>query len=120
MAGATADGFFRPIYEGCISGFDNCIERRPYHRNCGCALHSKSRNKLLSGANNKSPIRPNSVKYPMRRAWSEGNLVLAAASSSHHSSPSSSPSHSGLRNQRCFVDREDEEEEEHHNNKTSA
>ncbi|BAT79873.1 uncharacterized protein LOC124828490 [Vigna umbellata] len=82
---AAADGLFRPIYEGSISAYDNDVERRPYHRNCSCALHSKSgRGKPCR---NKSQ-RCNSVSYPMRRAWSEGSLLL---STSAHSSPSSSP-----------------------------
>ncbi|KAJ0029787.1 uncharacterized protein LOC116143602 [Pistacia vera] len=88
-ATGAADGFFRCVYEGCISGGDTEIERRPYHRNCGCALHSKSNNK---GRGNY--ICPNglpkckNVSYPIRRSWSEGSLVLAA---SNYSSPSTSP-----------------------------
>ncbi|CAJ1944745.1 unnamed protein product [Sphenostylis stenocarpa] len=74
--GATPDGLFWSVYEGCISGYDNCVERRPYHRNCGCALHNKSLH-----CTHKLP-RSNNVSYPMRRAWSEGSLVLAATSSS--------------------------------------
>ncbi|TKY73066.1 Cyclophilin peptidyl-prolyl cis-trans isomerase family protein isoform 1 [Spatholobus suberectus] len=89
--GAAADGLFRPIYAGCISGHDNDVERRPYHRNCGCALHSKSRNKSCA---HRAP-RCNSVSYPMRRAWSEGSLVMAASA---HSSPSPS-SPAGVRPQ---------------------
>ena len=85
MATGAADGFLRPIYEGCISGYDHCVERRPYHRNCGCVLHSKSKK---SSCTHRLPM-CNKVKYPMRRAWSEGNLVLAASS---HSSPSPSNS----------------------------
>ena len=75
--GATPDGLFWSVYEGCISCYDNCVERRPYHRNCGCALHNKS----LINCTHKLP-RCNNVSYPMRRAWSEGSLVLAASSSS--------------------------------------
>ncbi|CAI0395130.1 unnamed protein product [Linum tenue] len=37
---AAADGFFRNwVFEGSLSGADYGIERRPYHRNCKCALH---------------------------------------------------------------------------------
>ncbi|ESW10436.1 hypothetical protein PHAVU_009G209300 [Phaseolus vulgaris] len=82
---AAADGLFRPIYEGCISAYDNDVERRPYHRNCSCALHNKSRRGRA--CSHKMP-RCNSVSYPVRRAWSEGNLAMAAAA---YSSPSSSP-----------------------------
>ncbi|KAK7304086.1 hypothetical protein RJT34_15117 [Clitoria ternatea] len=83
---AATDGFFRPIYEGCISCYDNDVERRPYHRNCACALHSKSRSNKKTLCTHKLPW-CNNVSYPMRRAWSEGSLVLTT---SPHSSPSSS------------------------------
>jgi hypothetical protein len=102
MAGA-ADGFLRPIYEGSISGYDHSVERRPYHRNCGCVLHSKSKN---SPCTHKLPIMTcNKIKYPMRRAWSEGNLALSVSSSHSHSpSPSSSPLARGLKSRRGSVD----------------
>ncbi|KAL5772760.1 hypothetical protein ACOSP7_012371 [Xanthoceras sorbifolium] len=93
-ASSAADGFFRCVYEGCISGCDSGIERRPYHRNCGCALHSKSNNKSSRNCNpsNSHKCKKINVSYPMRRAWSEGSLVMAAAAaSSSSSSPSSSP-----------------------------
>ena len=83
MATGAADGFFRCVYEGSISHYDNGVERRPYHRNCGCALHSKSGNKKSS-----THRLCNNVSYPMRRSWSEGSLTLMASASS---SPSSSP-----------------------------
>ncbi|OMO80457.1 hypothetical protein COLO4_24089 [Corchorus olitorius] len=85
MAAGAADGLFRSIYEGCISGTNIGIERRPYHRNCRCALHDKSKGNCPHAfPKNKK------VSYPLRRAWSEGCLAMAAASSCH-SSPSSSP-----------------------------
>ncbi|XP_074589366.1 uncharacterized protein LOC141845206 [Curcuma longa] len=30
------------VFDGCIGAFDGEICRRPYHRNCGCALHRSS------------------------------------------------------------------------------
>ncbi|KAK2396619.1 hypothetical protein QL285_058265 [Trifolium repens] len=102
MAGA-ADGFLRPIYEGSISGYDHSVERRPYHRNCGCVLHSKSKK---SPCTHKLPIMTcNKIKYPMRRAWSEGNLALSVSSSHSHSpSPSSSPLAPHVKSRRGSVD----------------
>ncbi|KAE8657924.1 Zinc finger protein, putative isoform 1 [Hibiscus syriacus] len=80
-----ADGFLRSLlYEGCISGCDVGIERRPYHRNCRCAFHDKSLAGNCSGAFPKSK----KVSYPIRRSWSEGCLAMATASLVH-SSPSS-------------------------------
>ncbi|XP_042429054.1 uncharacterized protein LOC122015995 [Zingiber officinale] len=32
----------RLVFDGCIGTFDGEICRRPYHRNCGCALHRSS------------------------------------------------------------------------------
>ncbi|MED6121920.1 hypothetical protein PIB30_034779 [Stylosanthes scabra] len=89
MASGAADGLFRPIFEGSISGFDHCVERRPYHRNCSCELHNKSRNGGGGGTCTHKLGRGNNVSYPMRRAWSEGSLIMVASSA--HSSPSSSP-----------------------------
>ncbi|KAM7264372.1 hypothetical protein ACFE04_002055 [Oxalis oulophora] len=66
-AGASPEGFFR---SASISGNDIGIERRPYHKNCGCALH-KSKGHCQHTASNKV------VSYPLRRAWSEGSLTLA-------------------------------------------
>ncbi|KAF7839389.1 uncharacterized protein G2W53_007871 [Senna tora] len=81
-AGAAADGLFRCIYEGCLSSYNHGAERRPYHRNCGCAFHGMSSKAACSH----KAIRGNNVSYPMRRAWSEGSLAVVA---SGHSSPSS-------------------------------
>ncbi|KAF9662802.1 hypothetical protein SADUNF_Sadunf18G0092200 [Salix dunnii] len=44
MATGSADGFFRYVYDGCLSGSDMGIDRRPYHRNCRCALHKSKEN----------------------------------------------------------------------------
>ncbi|KAI4377303.1 hypothetical protein MLD38_014955 [Melastoma candidum] len=81
---AAAEGFLRCVYEGCISGCDSCVDRRPYHKNCRCALH-----KSKKGCSHGLP-RSNNVSYPVRRSWSEGSLLLTS-SSSPSLSPSSSP-----------------------------
>ncbi|KAK7329987.1 hypothetical protein VNO77_24171 [Canavalia gladiata] len=100
-SGAVPDGLFWSVYEGSISGYDNCIERRPYHRNCGCALHNKS----FKNCTHKLPM-CNSVSYPIRRAWSEGSLVLAA---SIHSPSSPSQVATGGKPQPKLVNLEDEQ-----------
>ncbi|KDP38621.1 hypothetical protein JCGZ_03974 [Jatropha curcas] len=86
MAAGAADGFFRYAYDGCLSGVDTGIGRRPYHRNCRCALHNKSKENCPHGFS-----KCKNVSYPIRRSWSEGCLALVAAASCH-SSASSSPS----------------------------
>lgn len=70
--GASSDGFFRGIYDGCISGHDMDITNRPYHRNCGCALHKTRRNCTHALPKSK-------VSYPIRRAWSENSLAVMAS-----------------------------------------
>ncbi|KAL3840711.1 hypothetical protein ACJIZ3_025302 [Penstemon smallii] len=86
--GAAGDGFIRGMFEGCLSGGDMGIQRRPYHKNCKCALHNSR------GGHCTRHSRYNNVSYPIRRAWSESNLALmvnapAQASPSGYSSPSS-------------------------------
>ncbi|XP_010506656.1 PREDICTED: uncharacterized protein LOC104783223 [Camelina sativa] len=102
----AADGIFHSIFEGCISGLDSAIERRPYHKNCGCALHDKP-----SGVGkNQNQKRPpscrrhgssESISFSIRRSWSEGNIMAlnmfpSSSSSSNLQSLSSSSSLSNL------------------------
>ncbi|GAA0151101.1 hypothetical protein LIER_09893 [Lithospermum erythrorhizon] len=83
--GAAGDGIFRGVFEGCISGNDMGISRRPYHRNCTCALHKSSGNcSHVSKCNN--------VSYPIRRSWSESCLaLLSPATPPLQPSPGASP-----------------------------
>ncbi|KAL4319266.1 hypothetical protein GQ457_18G003970 [Hibiscus cannabinus] len=81
MATGAAEGIILSLYEGCLSGCNNNIERRPYHRNCQCALHDKSHGNCPHAF-----AKSKSISYPLRRAWSEGCLAVSAASS-----PCSSP-----------------------------
>lgn len=82
--GAAGDGLLRGVFEGCISGGDMGIQRRPYHRNCNCALHK-------SKGHCSHPPKNTQVSYPVRRSWSESSLVLMAASGAGHLSSGSSP-----------------------------
>lgn len=61
--GAAGDGFIKGIYNGCIPGHDMGVQNRPYHRNCGCALH-----KTRSDYSHSLP--KSKVSYPIRRVWS--------------------------------------------------
>ncbi|KAJ9551173.1 hypothetical protein OSB04_015218 [Centaurea solstitialis] len=86
-SGAVAgDGFFRGGgFEGCISHGDVEITRRPYHRNCSCALH-----KMHGKCSHVSLV--TTVSFPSRRARSEGSLgLVVSASRGSSSSPYSSP-----------------------------
>ncbi|GLT80541.1 hypothetical protein SLA2020_519760 [Shorea laevis] len=79
---AAAGGLFRSIvYVGCISGCNSEIENRPYHRNCGCSLHNRSRGGSCPHASPKST----NVSYPIRRSNSEGWLAMTVACRSNTS-----------------------------------
>lgn len=86
----AADGIFRCIFEGCISGLDSAIERRPYHKNCGCALHDGSRGASKNQNQRRTSCRRHgsseSISFPIRRSWSEGNIMAMNFSSSSSSS----------------------------------
>ncbi|KNA16921.1 hypothetical protein SOVF_084810 [Spinacia oleracea] len=73
---------FRGFFEGSISGSHFEIDKRPYHKNCTCALHGSS------GTANCPHQKPPKVSYPIKRSWSEGSLAMY---SSLNPSPSSSP-----------------------------
>ncbi|KZV27420.1 hypothetical protein F511_02529 [Dorcoceras hygrometricum] len=73
--GAGGDGLFWGVYEGCLSAGDMDIQRRPYHKNCGCMLH-KSRLHCTHSS------RCNSLSYPLRRSWSESSLELVRPTAS--------------------------------------
>ncbi|KAF2602213.1 hypothetical protein F2Q70_00024339 [Brassica cretica] len=97
---SAADGIFRCIFEGCISGLDSAIERRPYHKNCDCALHDGAKK---SQNQRRKPCRRHgsseSISFPIRRSWSEGNIMamnFPAASSSSSSNLQSLSSSSSL------------------------
>lgn len=84
--GAAGDGLLRGMFEGCISGGDMGIQRRPYHKNCKCAMH-KSR-----AGNCTHSSRYNNVSYPIRRSWSEGCLALMNPSTPPAAATPPSPS----------------------------
>lgn len=72
---ATAGGgLFWSLYEGSISGHDNCVERRPYHRKCRCPLHDKN---SRINYNHKLPRCNSTVSFPMKRKLI--SLVLTSA-----------------------------------------
>ncbi|KAK1420952.1 hypothetical protein QVD17_22941 [Tagetes erecta] len=83
-SGAAGDSIFGNVFGGCISSDDIGIQRRPYHRNCSCALHKSGEQHHCSHS------LPPKVSFPVRRSWSEGCLV-AMTSTATSSSGSTSP-----------------------------
>ncbi|CAL9182297.1 unnamed protein product [Musa hybrid cultivar] len=39
MATVAGRALLQCVFDRCIAAFDTEVRRRPYHRNCGCALH---------------------------------------------------------------------------------
>ncbi|KAJ4952488.1 hypothetical protein NE237_029320 [Protea cynaroides] len=91
MESCAMEGLMQSVFEGCISMMDMEIERRPYHKNCTCALHKRTR----EGGPSKACSPCGKVSFRLQRSWSEGNLLSLATTyySSKPSSPSSSPVH---------------------------
>ncbi|KAL5985495.1 hypothetical protein ACLOJK_027479, partial [Asimina triloba] len=74
MAAAAPGGLIRGVFEGCIRNLDTEIERRPYHRKCGCALHAPPPGSR--GGRCKT-----NISYPLwpSRSRSSSSLQLVAA-----------------------------------------
>ncbi|RWW48379.1 hypothetical protein BHE74_00045546 [Ensete ventricosum] len=43
MATVAGQALLQCVFDRCIAAFDTEVRRRPYHRNCGCALHRSGR-----------------------------------------------------------------------------
>ncbi|KAG0482017.1 hypothetical protein HPP92_010101 [Vanilla planifolia] len=76
---AATPGWFnwQGMWAASLQGFDGEIHRRPYHRNCGCALH-RSRTIPADAACPSS----SSVSYPIRRRSSSWHSLASSSSSS--------------------------------------
>ncbi|KAF9614441.1 hypothetical protein IFM89_018586 [Coptis chinensis] len=81
METGVAGALLQCVYSGSISIFDMEMERRPYHKNCTCALHSSKKN-----CSNLCPQR-RQISVPTKQFWKECSLSLEGT---HHSSRSSS------------------------------
>ncbi|XP_051114175.1 uncharacterized protein LOC127239869 [Andrographis paniculata] len=107
----TGEGFLRGILlEGCISSGDSGVQRRPYHRNCSCALH-QSRRRCHHAS------RCATVAYPIRRSWSDGCLSLSLSLAAEQYSPNGSPRGENIPRtatllELCIEDHEDEDQSE--------
>ncbi|KAK1292015.1 hypothetical protein QJS10_CPB17g00256 [Acorus calamus] len=67
-----AVGLIQCVFVGCLAIFNVEIKRRPYHRNCHCALHGSS------GRASKVCMHEEKISYPIRRdRCMSGSLNLA-------------------------------------------
>ncbi|KAK9947413.1 hypothetical protein M0R45_003039 [Rubus argutus] len=79
---------FQCGFEGSLSMQDTEIERRPYHKNCNCAMH-----KSKGGACSNACPQQRNVSFPKKQSWKDGSLCMPASSSrvsSHLSNTSTS------------------------------
>ncbi|KAF9680693.1 hypothetical protein SADUNF_Sadunf06G0148100 [Salix dunnii] len=89
MASGAAEMILKCIFSGSISLSDMEIRRRPYHRNCKCALHN-----LKDICSDACP-QQRSISFPKKQVRSDHSLSIAA---SRLSSPSSRADDSSMRN----------------------
>ncbi|XVF47958.1 hypothetical protein PTKIN_Ptkin03bG0151500 [Pterospermum kingtungense] len=80
MAVGAAEMMFRCVFEGSITMQDSLIERRPYHRDCDCALHK------LKGICSSACSRTRNISFPKKKQWDNCSLSLSASNFSSQSS----------------------------------
>ncbi|PKA65523.1 hypothetical protein AXF42_Ash005857 [Apostasia shenzhenica] len=74
MSLASGDGgWIRCTFEACISSFAGEIRRRPYHRNCRCALHGRSRCHDGGGSSRST------VSFPLSRSFRGASVATRGA-----------------------------------------
>jgi len=89
MATGAAEMILKCIFSGSISLNDMEIRRRPYHRNCKCALH-----RLKDICSDACP-KQRSISFPKKQVRSDHPLSIAT---SRLSSPSSTADDSSMQN----------------------
>ncbi|KAL7239601.1 hypothetical protein ACSBR2_005493 [Camellia fascicularis] len=80
MAAGAAKMVLQCIFDGTILTYDTEIERRPYHRNCGCMLHKSG-----DDYSNACCAHCKNIYFTKKRSWSESSLSVECSnlSSSH-------------------------------------
>jgi len=80
MATAAAQTMLRCLIDGSISMHDMEIERRPYHRNCGCALHESK------GTHSAACFQNRNISFPKKQLRNDCSLSLESSKSHSQSS----------------------------------
>ncbi|EYU34917.1 hypothetical protein ABFS82_11G038000 [Erythranthe guttata] len=73
MTTGAADLMFRCVFDGSLSMCDMDIERRPYHRDCKCALHE------IKGKCPHSGSKQRNIPFPNREFKSKCSLSLSSS-----------------------------------------
>ncbi|KAJ3698973.1 hypothetical protein LUZ61_002678 [Rhynchospora tenuis] len=81
---AVIGNLFGQVFEGCISGVDSEISKRPYHKYCSCAFHKKSSRQ--SGPSSDTGCKKCQISLPSRPVnWRKRSLGVVASSFSEYS-----------------------------------
>ncbi|KAL5772767.1 hypothetical protein ACOSQ2_012691 [Xanthoceras sorbifolium] len=75
MASRAAEMVLGCVFNGSLSLHDLSIERRPYHKNCSCALHD------LKGVCSNTCSMKNNLSFQTKQAWSSEDHSLSLSSS---------------------------------------
>ncbi|KAJ4709666.1 Zinc finger, SWIM-type [Melia azedarach] len=86
-AGAGEMMLVRCAFEGSLSMHDVEIERRPYHKNCGCALHNQKGSAAVCSI---ASAKHNNLSFRSKKSWAHCSMSMAAAAAAPKNSFSSS------------------------------
>ncbi|KAL0334056.1 UNVERIFIED_CONTAM: hypothetical protein Sangu_1561800 [Sesamum angustifolium] len=81
MATGAAIFMSRCVFDGCLQMRDTDLERRPYHRNCKCALHKPKADCPHSAA---AQWRRN-VSFPSKQFTNERSFSVSTSATSSQS-----------------------------------
>ena len=80
MVAGAAEAMLRCVFDGSISMSDMEIEQRPYHRNCGCAMHK------IKGVCSNACSQQNNISYSKKPSLDDCSLSIKASKFSSQSS----------------------------------
>ncbi|GMJ15637.1 hypothetical protein HRI_005232900 [Hibiscus trionum] len=78
---AAAETMLRCVLEGSLLMQEMEVERRPYHRNCSCALHG-----LKASVCSSACSRTRKISFTKRKTWNDCSLSMANSRFSSRSS----------------------------------
>ncbi|KAJ9688864.1 hypothetical protein PVL29_014487 [Vitis rotundifolia] len=80
MAAGAAEAILWCVFDASISMSDMEIERRPYHRNCSCAMHK------LKGVCSNACSQQKNISYSKKKSLDDCSLSIKASKFSSQSS----------------------------------
>ena len=79
MDAAASHMIFQCAFDSCLSMSDIEIERRPYHRNCSCALHKPKDARPIAC------FQHGNAAFPKKQSWSDCSISTTTPKSSSQS-----------------------------------